>query len=746
MFQRRRNRRIQAVRRHVSEALLFLNMFGLITTIVLLMGETTLLVKDDADPDNTYINLVLEYEDVVITLESLSVAFSGLFAMVFGLWGWWSVYRAAQCILLLTEILKFVVSTLTLVINYDSARSSDARDYSQARYFPHVATILCASAFVGVVVCIAIGDTNRFNEVMTRLISSYIVLSAIAIAMSIGYIGVAASIYVRSSEDASSIAVLTANPVLATVAVVLCLVGIVCAVQLQAKPRTFLSVEVLDLNSLTEAETAAYAAAIDQHGRGFPGAPSGANAMSLMKAYAATKIDGMHCQVLRVFDPNKQLSGMQKSALTASTAAMNNNTANTTGRKSRANEQVAASYESYGPWANLDKEVVLPLDVDVAKKDVPTSAVTDAAKATEAPKLSKNELKRLKKKQAKGKNVTIPPQAEAQDQPIISPEFVAKLHATEALVMHTVIESYDLTSNVGGHFGRFLAKTVGAESWFRLSCVRLGLLAFHWPFRQGTFYCSSARRPVARSAAVLRGISSWNKSLKGSERCAVLLDPRYEFDATERSIQPSGWVPTPLPPSHIVDLRPFKGKDINEYLKAVKYRNQATAFARAGGEVIETTTFKHEEVSEILDLWARIAERRTAEGYTAVLARPQHDLLQSLGTVANDKGFRTLMFLKVEGKVIASSVVFRLGDTITSDLQGLDHDLSRQYKAYFVMMQATIETALREGLSFVDFGPTTSKPKEDIGAKSVPIMAGMKASNGFMTSMIRLFAKKVNSG
>lgn len=717
--------------------LLFLNMFGVVATIVLLINETTLLAKSASVVDNSS---EVNYETVVISLEALSVAFSGLFTMAFGLWGWWSVYRAAQCVLLLTEILKFVVSTLTLVVDYDSG-SQKIPSYGESRYYPHVATIVCSSAFVGIVVCVGIGDSNRLNAVMSRLISSYVVLAMLATALSIAYLGVAAAVYNRVSETSSSVAVLIAQVVLATTSVALCLVGIICALKLQAKPRSFLSVEVIDLAELSEAETAAYAAAIDLHGRSFPGAPSGANAMSLMKAYASTKMDGMHCQVLRVFDPNKQQSAFQKSVYSSA----GSRAATTAARISRG-EDDAALYEHYRPWGNLDKEIVLPSDADFARKTESLSELSIASTLIEPPKLSKNELKRLRKKQAKGKNVTIPQEGQLANAPVLSPEFVAKLSTTEALVMHTVIERYDLTSNIGGKFGRFLAKTVGAESWTRLTCVRLGLLAFHWPFRQGTFYCRPARRPVARSAAVLRAISSWNKGLKRRQQCTVLLDPRYESDATERAIQPSGWVPTPLPPSHIVDLRPHRGQDINEYLKAIKYRNQATAFTRAGGEVIETTTFMHEEVNDILDLWARIAERRTAEGYTAVLAKPQHDLLQSLGTVDNDKGYRSLMFLKVEGKIIASCVLFRLGDTITSDLQGLDHDLSRQYKAYFVMMQATIETALREGLNFVDFGSTTSKPKEDIGARSVPIMAGMKASNSFMTSMIRLFAKQVNSG
>jgi hypothetical protein len=43
------------------------------------------------------------------------------------------------------------------------------------------------------------------------------------------------------------------------------------------------------------------------------------------------------------------------------------------------------------------------------------------------------------------------------------------------------------------------------------------------------------------------------------------------------------------------------------------------------------------------------------------------------------------------------------------------------------MMQHTIAIALKEGKSFVDFGPTAPKPKLDIGCTSVGITGAMYA-------------------
>lgn len=262
----------------------------------------------------------------------------------------------------------------------------------------------------------------------------------------------------------------------------------------------------------------------------------------------------------------------------------------------------------------------------------------------------------------------------------------------------------------------------------------MGMLAFHWPFRQSTFYTHSTKRPVARSAAVSRAIQEWNKSTKNN--CVLILDPRYKNDRAERAIAPSGWNSVPLPASHIVDLRPYKGKSIAEYLKAIKYRNK-TNFT---GEVIESTDFTPGECEEVMRLWRKIADKRTAEGHHAVLAEPNS---QMISTLNSGDGYRSLLFLKVDGHVIASCVLFRLGDTLTSDLQGLDHEEARKHKAYFVMMQHTIGIALREGISFVDFGPTTAKPKLDIGCTSVPLMGGITATNPLLNFSIKYAAQSV---
>ncbi|KAG8838070.1 hypothetical protein FRB91_007798 [Serendipita sp. 411] len=78
-------------------------------------------------------------------------------------------------------------------------------------------------------------------------------------------------------------------------------------------------------------------------------------------------------------------------------------------------------------------------------------------------------------------------------------------------------------------------------------------------------------------------------------------------------------------------------------------------------------------------------------------------------------------------------------------MQGLDYELARPLKAYFVMMQHVIGIALKEGKSFVDFGPTTPKPKLDIGCTSVGITGAMYAVNPLLRAAIGVAASKVTS-
>lgn len=377
---------------------------------------------------------------------------------------------------------------------------------------------------------------------------------------------------------------------------------------------------------------------------------------------------------------------------------------------------------------------------------------------TSAASPSKNALKRAEKKAAKkaqrqGKRISVHeallnPEDRQKTQEALEHEkhFQATLMATEALILLTYVENYDLVSNLDSSkwYWRLVQRMLGSQSSLKFLCVRMGLLASHWPFREAIFYTAPAKKPKARTAAVLRAVGDWNKTLSRGERCTMLLCPMVAHQGLESVFNPSGWQTVSVPPSHVVDLRKFQGFALKDYLKAIKYRNQAVAFNKAKGEVIETTDFSEENCTLMMNLWHNIASKRTSEGHTAVLVDPSVSFVRSLGSVKHD-GLRTLLMLKVDGCCIASCVLFRLGDTLTSDLQGLDHELGRHYNAYFVMMQETIAIALREGIKYVDFGPTTSKPKLDIGAKEVHLVGGI-SSRAPLNWCISAFASNVDLG
>jgi hypothetical protein len=677
---------------------------------------------------------ILKNKEAWLTVvDGLNLVANCIFALLVNQIIFWPAYRAARSTLWLGGLLQFVLGVIVIVCNYFHNPVAQARPGLQAwfLFFQNAGAIHVALAISSLSICIVVGETDRLSKMSSRFVTFYLTYSAICMVITIVYFGMALKVLSTSNPAAfiNKADVLHTNPALAAVALCLDIITSIAAVKLQKKPKSNLSVEVIDISKLTQLQSDAYANLIDRYSRQYPGAPSGREAMSLMSGYTKTSVPGMCCVVLRIYktENNKKRS----------TQMMN---------WAISKYIPPESYEQIREWENLDKQGIIPQsDLEMNKSKLfETSSVCSSASTSTTVTMSKNKLKRLQKKTAKAgkKENTVPfpldtPKTAEQIQEEV--EFNEKLMTTEALVLLTKIEDYDLTSTLSGRIGKFIQMLFGKDSKSKWLCVRLGLLAFHWPFRQSTFYCGPSRRPVARNAAILRAITEWNGQLPKKERCMIHLDPKYEQDYAEMAITPSGWHPVQLPPSHIIDLRPHKGKTLEEYLRSVKYRNQSGAFNSANGQVVESHEFTDKECATALKLWKNIAEKRTKDGNTTVLATPNEDMIQTLGNCKH----RSLLFLKVNNEVIASCVLFRLGETITSDLQGLDHGQARQFKAYFVMMQKTIEIALKEGCSFVDFGPTTSKPKLDIGCKSIPLRGGMFSQHTLLNFSLKFAATNV---
>jgi hypothetical protein len=379
-------------------------------------------------------------------------------------------------------------------------------------------------------------------------------------------------------------------------------------------------------------------------------------------------------------------------------------------------------------WEYLDKGSVLFEKGDFTEYDVTS--------LDEFKPLSKNQAKKLAKKQKDSKLLN-----QIEDIQADSKRFYNELMETEALVLLTIITEFDLTERIPGKLGKHLHKWFGKGSRYPILCIKFGLLGFHWPFKRSTFYCSSTKKPVARSASIMYSIAKWNKD---NEKCTILLDPTYKHDYSETGIRFSGWIKVALPNSHIIDLRPYKNSSLTQYFKGVKYRSQENTFNQANGEVVETFDFNIENCQIVVDMNNKIADSRTEGNQSDTLLHPTAQFIQGVGMHYNQSKYRSLLYLKVDNQIIASCVIFRLGDTITSDIQGLNHEVSKKYKAYFVMMQEVIRIALEEKISFVDFGPTTETAKVSIGCEIVPLVGSLYPRNKILGPIVKIAASKVD--
>lgn len=624
-------------------------------------------------------------------------------------------------------------------------------------YLYTAAFLVCGST-IGCCLAVVINEANRLSDIIGKVaffMDCYLAVVALLCLVLFGN-----SLTLKMQADAG-FHVAMGIPVIFACGFGLCIMIIICSNYVRLRLPPSLEVDVLDLKALTSSQKSAYAKMITYNKKSNPGV-SGEAILLLMEAYSATQLEGMTCKVLRVHRPvprpqalsyNKFRfkSGKGTPHSTDYLKETHSSSETIVPPKLKRNRKQASADDigSLGLNSSLyeEKDMYQPSRaweaLDLQKTVFDEELVFDLDTIDAAPKpLSKNQRKKLAKKAKDGVSdfpLELPTEKDIKERV----KFHADLMATEALVLLTSIDEYDLTAELKGKAGEFLRAHFGKESRSKLLCIRFGLLGFHWPFVRSTFYCSNSKHPVARSAAVMYAISRWNKKRPKAERCTILLDPTYKNAVPEQAIQFGGWYRVKLPASHIIDLRRHKSKSIHEFFRAIKYRNQDGVFRQAGGVTVEERIFTRENCDLAISLWQNIARNRSDNGNTSVLIAPTSAFVQTLGSEVNESSHRTLLFLKVHGEVVASCILFRLGDTITSDLQGLHQEHARPLKAYFVMMQEVITIALREGKSFVDFGPTTEKPKVDIGCQSVPLTGALRASNVLLSAAVRVAAGNV---
>lgn len=609
-----------------------------------------------------------------------------------------------QILMVMACIATFIVSVteIKISINANNNMIWNSVDYESSLPTLYVYTeafTLCGS-LIGLSVGAIVNEKNRLSDTVGQFLFLH---DGFMVVLCILTLVTAIHLVVRA--DIGGFSIPTALKVFYFYTFAICPLLISCSRYLRARRPPSFEVEKLDLTRLTEAQKSAYAKLITYNKSANPGI-SGESVVAMMEAYSRSPLENMHCTVLRVFKSEKI----------------------------KQKESREAQYNSsHDTWDIIDRETTI-FDEEATLHEEPIVS---------APKpMSKNQRKRLAKKAAtEGTNypLELPTEQDIREQR----KFHDELMATEALVLLTTIESYDITATLTGRFGTFLQKKFGKNSKSKFLCFRIGLLGFHWPFIRSTFYCQSSDKPVARSAAVMHAIGKWNKKLSSSERCSVMIDPTITNTPAEQAIRLGGWYNVALPASHIINLKPYKGKTPTEYFRSVKYRTQEGEFKRSHGEVIEVHDLTDDDCATIINLWEKIADGRSEGGYTATLAAPSEEFIKLMTSLNNKSGDRTLLFLKVNGEVIASCVLFRIGDTITSDIQGLDHELARPMKGYFVMMQETIAIALKEGKDYVDFGPTTEKAKLSIGCKSVPLTGALFTNFPLLSFIVSIAAAHV---
>lgn len=612
----------------------------------------------------------------------------------------WKVPKKGKSQLLMTLacFFNFILGIVEIKLYHDGAMGHGKPiKILPVLYLYTDAFIICGST-MGICLTMIITEANRLSETIgkvTLFLDCYF-----SVVTFLSLISFANSIVLRSGDNNWKVSL--AIPAIFGCCMILCIMIITFSRALRSRLPPALEVEELNLSSLTKDQKSAYAKLITFNAKSNPGV-SGEAVILLMEAYSQTELEDMNCTILRVY------------------------------RTPPTDQPEDGLYTASRTWETLDlQKTVFDDEETLISLDMP-----------EPKPLSKNQRKKLAKKaaaEAAAGGTPFPLELSTEQDIKEKVKFHDELMATEALVLLTSIERYDLTATLTGCMGRFAQKCFGKNGLSELLCIRFGLLAFHWPFVRSTFYCSNSKHPVARLAAVMYAISSWNKKQHKLKRCTVLLDPTYKHAYSEQAIRFGGWFRIALPPSHIINLKPHKNKSITEYFKSIKYRNQDGAFKAAGGVTVEEKDFDKESCDTVMKLWHNIAEGRTSKGNTSVLAEPDSQFIHKIGSTANGQNNRSLLFLKVDDEVIASCVLFRIGDTITSDLQGLHHDKARPLKAYFVMMQEVITIALREGKSFVDFGPTTEKPKLDIGCQSVPLTGALRTSSPLLSIIAKCAA------
>ena len=365
-------------------------------------------------------------------------------------------------------------------------------------------------------------------------------------------------------------------------------------------------------------------------------------------------------------------------------------------------------------------------------------------------------------------------------------------HSPLACVAYaTVIQNYDILDASGNWLPspvKAILKTIhqllGVHSPFRQTLVLMG---FQWPFRSGVFFRANDK-PEAH-AQILQSLL---KCVATTLSADVILLPCLVSSPLAQLLLPSSSSASSLsafdlPPTYQADLRQFreqgermKQKEQQEeqqqseeksvascspwsqYVRMLKlqYRRNIAknnkVFYETSHSIHEAHSCARAEAERAAELTRNISDKRAASGETRMLIQPSASFFLSLNNDDDTSGClrKFLSVTNPAGQTIATSVLFefpsgrmqqvggrRLGGLLTSDLKGLVHDEAKASHSYFVMLAHAIQIALRDGYDCVDFGPTTERPKLEVGCTPMPMTAGIWCRQPLLEWVMRLAGK-----
>ena len=342
---------------------------------------------------------------------------------------------------------------------------------------------------------------------------------------------------------------------------------------------------------------------------------------------------------------------------------------------------------------------------------------------------------------------------------------------TVALTFLSIKNHYDLSpyllrlfTPIQACFPFLCAPALLSHTIRRWMSFRFCVVGFHWPFRQCVLFTKPLdafnaflqldshsatldditpatdqhmRTHVARYVSVLQLVQQYDREQPKELRSDFMLFPVLTSSHVVDAIQASGGVALPILPTYVVDLRPFKGgewQDYKRHLRKINRKVREGPFEGAGGstEVTEGVDVTEEQAKTLTSLWWQVASYRGNKDQTACLMEPNPVYIQQLAH--HPARFIQMLALKLKETTVAASLLFSLSPTLmTSDVAGFNYpaleaagkEANQQIKAYPVKLAAVLKQAISAGYEWVDFGPTTGSSKMEIGAREMPITGGL---------------------